>query len=58
MSACEIISVGVLSLYLLFPFLLLGVLFDVIVDVEPYVEPLHAVSVYSAKWIRFISLFL
>ena len=40
---------------MLFLFLLLGGSNDGIVDVEPYVEPLHDVSVYLAKWIRSIS---
>ena len=45
MSACEIISGGVLRLQLLLPFLFLG---GFIVDnfgMEPYVEPLHDVSI-------------
>ena len=41
---------------MLFPFLLLGGSNDGIVDVEPYVEPLHDVSVYLAKWIRPVSI--
>ena len=56
MSAYKIISVGVLRLYLLFLLLLLGGSNDGIVDVEPYVEPLHDVSVYLAKWIRSVSI--
>ena len=48
MSSYKIILVGVLRLYLLFLFLLLGGSCDGIVDVEPYVEPLHGVSVYLA----------
>ena len=56
MSSYKIILVGVLRLYLLFLFLLLGGSCDGIVDVEPYVEPLHDVSVYLAKWIRPVSI--
>ena len=56
MSVYKIISVGVLRMYLLFLFLLLGGSNDGIVDVEPYVEPLHDVSVYLAKWIRPVSI--
>ena len=55
MSAYKIISVGVLRLHLLFLFLLLGGSFGGIVGMEPYVEPLHEVSVDLAKWIRSIS---
>ena len=41
---------------MLFLFLLLGGSNDGIVDVEPYVEPLHDVSVYLVKWIRLVSI--
>ena len=56
MSAYEIISGGVLRLYLLFLLLLLGGSNGGIVDVEPYMDRFHNVSVYLAKWIRPVSI--